>query len=262
MKLELEKAFEEKLGAKLRAKPGKPFVDVFDTGLVLRWYSSGRMVAGVRYTANGKQRFKVIRDVVKGVKWVTAARKDAGDIRAKARLGIDQVAVDRATRAAIADRGMTIVKLLPAFLAANEANWRKSYRDTVELHLTDHLRVLMFKPVKGVTQDDVADALKEVATKRGKVAAARARASLSTFYAWATHPDQRHARSSPVVRVRKRGGDGNGSRLPHLDAERAHGSMARAQGRERGLRPHRAAADPHGAAPKCRDAPVDRGQPR
>jgi integrase len=216
MKIELE----DSTAAKLVVPAGKRDVIIWDSrqeGLFVRKFESGRCVYGVRYFVGGKEGRKTLREHVAGTKGQVAKARDmAADVRAKARLGEDVLAEERTVRAERKAQGETIAKLVPAFLKAHKDTWRPSYYRATELYLTDHLKKLAEKPVKAVTRDEVADALKTIATKRGKVSAARVRASLSTFYAWACDPEQRHADVSPIAKGRKKrganGANGAGAR--------------------------------------------------
>ena len=204
---------EEGLAARVKVPNGKRDVLIFDTeqaGLFLRVFETGKAIYGVRYEVAGRQRQKHLREVVSGVKGLAAARKEAADVRAMARLGTDLVADARAQKVEAAAQGKTIAKLMRDFLADHKEKWRPVYYRTVEMHLTKHLKPVADMPLKAVRRQDVVEALNKVESTRGKIAADRARASLSTFYTWAI--DRGHTDATPVVRIKARGETGGRDR--------------------------------------------------
>jgi integrase len=210
MKIKLE----ESTPWALRVPPGRKYVEAWDTevpGLIVRRYASGRPVAACRYHVDGVERFSVLLDIVKNTKWLSAAKEAYSVVRAKAKLRQDLVQEKRDARAKLKAQGQTIKALLPEFLAANKEKWRASYYNTVELHLTEHLKGLTSTPIKAITRQDIVDELDEVEAERGPVAADRCRASISTFYTWAI--DKGHADATPVVKIKARGTTGGRERV-------------------------------------------------
>jgi len=211
----MELKLEDSTAAHLVVPKGRRDVIVWDTeqeGLFLRKFATGRVVYGVRYFVAGKPGQKTLREHVAGIRGqVTKARDLAADVRAKARLGTDVLADERAKKAEAAAQGATLAKLVPDFLAARKDKWRKSYYDTVELHLTEHLKGLASTPIKAITRQDIVDELDEVEAERGPVAADRCKASIGTFYTWAI--DKGYADATPVVKIKARGKSGGRDRV-------------------------------------------------
>jgi integrase len=206
--------FEDGTPWGLHVPPGKKFTQAYDIdtpGLLVRRYASGRCVAACRYEVDGIERFKVLLDVVRGTKWLATARQSYVTVRSKANLRQDIVQEEREARAKRKAQGQTIKVLLPEFLAANKEKWRKSYYDTVELHLTEHLKGVASTPVKAVTRQDIVEELDEVESERGPVAADRAKSSISTFFSWAI--DKGYADGTPVIKIKARGTTGGRDRV-------------------------------------------------
>jgi integrase len=212
---------EDTTPARVKVPAGKRDVLVFDAetpGFYLWKSSTGRAMWGVKYAvAGGRSARKLLRDAgAKGS--LAAAKKDAEIVRSKGRLGTDINAEAKAARMAKTQQGNTIAKLVPAFLADKRNDpdrpRRPSYLRALEMHLTKHLKALASKPVKAVTIDDVVNAIGKIEADRskfrsgGKIAARRAKASLSAFYSWAI--DNRHADFSPVPRLKTKGTKGGG----------------------------------------------------
>ena len=199
---------EEGLAARVKVPKGKRDLLIFDTvqtGLFLRVFASGKATYGVRYEVAGKQRQKHIREVISGVKGLAAARKEAADVRAKARLGTDVVAEVNAAKAAAGDKGNTLGKLATQFLAARRADWRPRYYEDAERYLTKHWKPLHDTPIKVIRWQDVVRVLDDIADKRGRFAADRALAAMSAFYSWALDKD--HCDAAPVLRIKSRSGN-------------------------------------------------------
>jgi integrase len=185
----------------LRVPAGKPFVQVVDTetpGLMVRLYASGRAVAAVRYEANGKERFKVIRDLTKGTKWLAAARSDALDVRAGARLGKDVVAEGRVAKAEAKAQGQTFAVLRDEYLEFRKHNslpnarknrgTRPRYLVEIKRQLEHDWKPLDKLPIRTIERQKIVDTLAAIAKRKGKrggqVAADRAKAALSGFVTW------------------------------------------------------------------------------
>jgi len=126
------------------------------------------------------------------------ARDKAGDLYAMVRLGRDP-AGDRAegrTRA-----GETFEPIMRRFLARQKARMKpRSYLE-VERHLLAHCKPLHGLPLATVERRTVAARLSAIAESSGPVAANRARASLSAFFAWAVREGV--AEVNPVIGTNK-----------------------------------------------------------
>src|SRR5215467_8423005 len=198
--------------AKLISVPkGQRDVLVWDSkqpGFCLRKFASGRAMWGVRYHVGGKQRRVHLYDAaVRGT--LAKARNEAADVRARARLGTDVVAV-RAAAAEATARTVTVGKLVERYLADRkgakrpngEPAWRPRYYLEVNRHLTKDWAPLAGTPIKAVTRQDIVKVVDDIAAEQGRVAADRARTALSGFYVWAI--DRGYADASPVVHIKNR----------------------------------------------------------
>jgi integrase len=134
-----------------------------------------------QYRVGAKQR----RVTVGTVKTLDAdeARRRARSLLAKVHLGADPQAekAERRARASI-----TIGAMAERYLAEHAVKRLKprSYIE-VERHLRKHWAVLAGVPIGDVTRAEVAAQLGRIAATSGPIASNRARATLSTFFAWA-----------------------------------------------------------------------------
>jgi len=80
---------------------------------------------------------------------------------------------------------------------------RASTVTAIKLHLEKHFARLHALPIAGVTLEYVDTTLERIAEERGDVAANRARASLSTFFAWAVKKG--YCQQNPVINSDQRG---------------------------------------------------------
>jgi integrase len=110
------------------------------------------------------------------------ARKNAGELEAKVRLGMDPVAEKRAARA---ETENTFGAVARQYYEAKEKEWRTKSRIGVKRYLFDCAAGLHGKPITAITQRDVALLLNKIATASGDVTANRLRATLTGLWAWA-----------------------------------------------------------------------------
>ena len=204
--LTMEKKLEEGIEDKIKVPKGRRDVIVFDTktkGLFLRVFASGRAMYGVRYYVAGKARQKTLYDA--GIKGALAkARKEAGDVRAKGRLGTDIVAEVKVATAAAKRKTVTLGDVATKYLKARKEELRpRSYLE-VERHIDKHWKPLHFKPIEDITRADVVKVIDDLAEESGKVAADRARTALSTLFAWAI--DRGYVQGTPVLHIKRRAG--------------------------------------------------------
>jgi integrase len=198
--------------AKLISVPkGQRDVLVWDTktpGFFLRIFASGRAMWGVRYHVGGKQRRVHLYDAaIRGT--LAKARNEAADVRAKARLGTDVVAARTAAADASA-KAITLGKLADRYLAdrrsarrpSGEPAWRPRYRGEVERHLLKDWAPLAGTAIKGVTRQNIVSIIDDIAAHRGRVAADRARTTLSGLYVWAI--DRGYCDATPVTHIKSR----------------------------------------------------------
>jgi len=202
---------EDDTSTRVRVPKGKRDVKVFDTqtaGLFLRVFSSGRAMYGVSYSVNGTPRRVHIRDAgERGA--LAAARREALDVRAKARLGQDLIAereVAKAAAAAEARRKVnTLGKVAELYLAARKSELRPRSYVEVERHIMRRWKPLHARPIQEITRADLVATIDAIENNHGKTEADRARTSLSTMFAWAI--DRGHVAGTPFVHVKTRAGN-------------------------------------------------------
>src|SRR5688572_3728651 len=111
--------FTEGFADKLTVPPGARDVQAFDDelpGFGIRKFAKGHASYFVKFNVGRQQRRKTLGKVVRGN--LKAMRLEASAILARARLGVDTVAV---ARAAAAKTPVTLGTLVPLYLAARAA---------------------------------------------------------------------------------------------------------------------------------------------
>jgi integrase len=162
-------------------------------GLGLRILATGGRTWIVRYRV-GKQS-RVVSLAKANAVTPAEARKKAGTILAKAKLGQDTRTEIDTARAQASD---TFDKLAARYLQTLEARRRASYVRDVRRYLLTDARPLHDLPVTAITRAKVAGLLADIAT-RAPVAADRCRVALSTMFAWAMK--QGLAETNPAAQV-------------------------------------------------------------
>jgi integrase len=211
MRLELR----EGIAGKISVPTGRRDVLVFDTkqaGFYLRKHASGRLMYGVKYTVSGKARRVDVWDVVKGN--LATARKEAADVRAKARLGIDVLA-DRQAAIEAQARTRSVLQAATEYLEARKGNVRPTYYTEMQRHLVGGKRAngkawkaptwkpLHSRDIASIKRGDIVTILDDVATKCGAREADKAKVALSSLYAWMID-DKAWCEVNPVVGIRSR----------------------------------------------------------
>ena len=216
----MQMEIHEGLASKIKVPDGHRDVLVFDSklpGFFLRKYSSGRCMYGVRYSVNGKQRRLDVWDVVKGN--LATARREAADVRAKARLGVDVLAQRQAAIDA-ASRTRTILQAATDYLETrrvelSRGELRPRYYDEMMRQLVGGKRKngkdrqpAAWKPLHGrdvasVKRADVQSILDDVSTKRGPREADHAKVALSGMFSWAM--GRGLVEANPVVGIKSGG---------------------------------------------------------
>jgi integrase len=196
----------------LEVPEGKRDAVVFDDvqpGLFLRKFATGKAVYGCKYYVNGGERKVVLREApinvtAKVAKQVlTSARKEAGDLRAKARLGTDVVKqredakAAKATEAKLAEK--TLGKIVDLYLKDREPDMRPLYFKEVKRHLEKDFAPLAKRPLHSITKQDIDEVLDGLKTK---TAADHAQSALSTFYVWGI--DKHHVTGTPLAHAKRR----------------------------------------------------------
>ena len=193
--------------AKLKVRKGD--AQIFDDklpGFGLRKFESGKSTFFVKYNVGDQQRRMSLGTAT--ADGLDDARKEAGKILAKVKLGHDPQAIKKANKkkAAVALGG-----LIDRYLAARADDMVASY-----FHATSRYLQADWKPLHGFAVDaikraDVVNTLDDIAKERGKVTADRARAALSGFFAWAL--DRGSVEASPVLHIKNRANGGGRERV-------------------------------------------------
>ena len=185
---------------KLVVPEGARDVQVFDDdlpGFGVRKFAGGHASYFVKFNVGPQQRRKTLGKAVRGN--LKGMRLEASAILAKARLGTDIVAL---AKAATVSKPVTLGELVPKYLTARESELRTKSHSEATRYLRQHWQALHDLPVGGITRQNVVAVVENIATHRGKVAADRARASLSAFFAWAI--DRNYTETNPTMNVRAR----------------------------------------------------------
>jgi integrase len=166
----------------LALPPGKMDAIFFDDdlpGLGLRLRASGVRSWVFQYQLGTKQRRMTLGSAPAVT--LAMARKTAGDLHARVRLGEDPAAAKREGQRRAAD---TVEATLRSFLPAKRADLRPRSYISLERHLLRYAKPLHSLGVALVTRRDVASVLTQIAAESGNPTANRSRASLSAFFAW------------------------------------------------------------------------------
>jgi integrase len=196
----------------------KTFYDDKVTGLGLRFRAEGKPKWTLYYQRQGSQRRYVIGP--RSVK-LEAAREAAQLLQADIAKQIDIAQVRKNERKKVEQDtfGQAVEKYLEA---RKKGVWppdrpapRETTYDEMERYLNGakaeseggsrqgYFRPLHRTPVANISRDDIKKRLDEIARDNGAVAAARARTTLSTFFAWAIDAGQ--CETNPVTNITKQG---------------------------------------------------------
>ena len=208
----------------------KTFYDDKVTGLGLRFRAEGKPKWTLYYQRQGRQRRYVIGP--RSLK-LEAAREAAQLLQANVAKGVDILQVRKDERRQVEQDifGRAVEKYLEARQKAvwppNRPAPRATTYDEMERYLNGakpeseggprpgYFRPLHRTAVANISQGDIRKQLDEIARTNGAVAAMRARASISTFFAWAINSGQRE--TNPVVNLSKQGERQPRSRTLALD---------------------------------------------
>jgi integrase len=152
--------------------------DISGFGIRLREGGSGTYIYRYRH---GTQQRSITLGSTAAVPF-SLARKNAGELEAKVRLGGDPAADKRSVRQESAN---TFAAVAQQFLAAKRKEWRTNTLDSIQRHLSLYADILHGKPITAITQRDVALLLNKVAAESGDTTANRLRASLCAMWSWA-----------------------------------------------------------------------------
>jgi integrase len=177
-------------------------------GLFLRVNRNGKAFWGVRYRVAGVQRRMHLRDA-RTTGNLSKARKEAADVRAKARLGVDVLGELKAVAEARA-KAVPLGSLVDRYLAdrkvakrrGGESLWRPRYYLEVMRHLTKDWAPLAKRAIQAVTRDDIVGVIDKINAKQGPVAADRAKTALSGLFVWCI--DRGYLKATPLLHIKRR----------------------------------------------------------
>lgn len=149
-------------------------------GLGIRLREGGSSTWIYRYR-HGRQQRSITLGSTAAVPFALA-RKNAGELEARVRLGHDPVAEKRVARQEIEN---TFAAVARQFIEAKQKDWRAKTSSAIKRHLLDYATDLHGKSVTAITQRDVALLLNKIAAASGDITANRARTTLSALWAWA-----------------------------------------------------------------------------
>jgi integrase len=182
-------------------------------GFGLRTYASGAPATWfVKYSAGGRQRRMTL-----GIATATnadAMRDLAETTRAKAKLGTDTLAEQRAERAK--PREKTLGDLVEPYLRHYAEHTRKRSHYIAGLYLRGaYWKALHKRPIGEITRRDIVPIVDEMKEARGAVTADRAKTVLSSLYGWAL--DKGYVDANPCADIRNRAPGGGRDRVLSSD---------------------------------------------
>jgi integrase len=137
----------------------------------------------VQYRVGLRQRRESLGDLRKVA--LEDARKAARQRFARAHLGVDPVAEKAKARTAAAAAALTVGSVADKYLTVKEATHRPNTHTAARRYLMKYWRPLRDRPLDSVKRADVAALLHDLTKAHGRVAASRARSTLSATFAWA-----------------------------------------------------------------------------
>jgi integrase len=179
----------------LACPAGRKDVLVFDaelTGFGLRVTAAGTKVFLVQYNAFGIKRRAKIGNF--GTLTVEQARREAKALLGKVASGEDpqatRKAVAEAARATKVAEKFTFARMVAGWAAARNANRRPSYLKEAVACITRNLPTWQDRPASGVTFAEAVQALDDIKSAKGIVAANRTLAYARAAYGWAVRREQ------------------------------------------------------------------------
>ena len=177
-------------------------------GFFLRTYKSGApAVFGVKYSVGGKPRRMNLGRATPET--LASMRELAETVRAKAKLGQDTLGEQQVARAK--PRTATLGKVVPMYLKARKDDLRERSYGFAHMYLTKHWKPLHGMAIDEIKRKDVVRVVDDIAEKRGRVAADRARTALSTFFMWAI--DRSYVENNPTMHIKERAPSGSRERV-------------------------------------------------
>ena len=134
------------------------------------------------------------------------ARQRAKELLAQVTGGTDVARLKAGER-----RAVTVAALIPMYLKARRDDLRPSSHSEATRYLERAWAPLHGLPAAAVSRQDVVAALGEIEVERGKTAADRARAHLSSLFGWAI--DRGYCETNPTRNIRQRANGGSRERV-------------------------------------------------
>jgi integrase len=195
--------------SKLRVPEGQREVRVFDSelpGFGIAKFQTGRSSFFVKYSIGKKQRKMTLGAAIPGV--AAEMRRKASDILARARIGQDTAGEAKIAKT----RKITVVgDLIEKFLDDRQGALRTSTLTETRRYLHKHFADLHPLAIDGVTRKDVVRVVDDIMEARGRVAADRSRAALSSFFGWCV--DRGYRDENPTLGIRARSSNGARKRV-------------------------------------------------
>lgn len=180
-------------------------------GFGLRVLASGARSWVVRYRVGRRQR--VITFAKAGALDPDKARRQAGEILAKAKLGQDaRVEIEARKAAASAPAAFTMGELIDRYLAFKQPKMRGRSWDETARHLKKHAAPLHALAPEQVRRRNLAALFMDLADANGGSAANHVRASVSALFTWAIQSGLVELESNPVSATPKPGKEGSRER--------------------------------------------------
>ena len=184
----------------IKRKANAVHFDETHPGFGMRTYKTGApAVWFVKYSASGRQRRMTLGVATTGN--VDAMRDLAETVRAKAKLGHDTVAEQRAERAK--PRPKTLGELVEPYLKDRAAELRARSLYISRRYLKGaYWQALHKRPLQEITRKEILPLIDEMKDARGAVTADRAKTVLSSLYGWAM--DKGYVEGNPCSDIRNR----------------------------------------------------------
>jgi integrase len=198
---------------KIKVPEGRKDVIIFDqtlSGFFLRVSATGRGAYGVDFYVNGKRRRMSLGPAEKGA--LTAARKRAVEVLARASLGEDPLAERQVLRERRTNDFKTLTEQFLADLQMRLAP--RTYTEW-QRHLRKHCAPIHDRLVEAIERRDLIEQIDRIAKKSGAVTADRVKTTLSSFFGWCI--ERQYRDDNPASGISKRASAGARSRV--LDDE-------------------------------------------
>lgn len=175
---------------------------------MVRRLMSGTATYGLRFSVNGRQKWlslglhgRITPDKARDL-----ARKHTGAVADDR----DPVAERKATRAAANER-VVLGKVVATYLKDREGEFRPSVLSEQKRYLERYWQPLHDIAIGEIQRQNVVASIDTIADEHGRVAADRARTSLSALFSWAI--DKGHCDANPTMNVKPRNQNGPRNRV-------------------------------------------------